>query len=358
MHPFRKMKYLHVNRDENKNKVMLVLYLVNFLFIFVDLVYLRFYIVTKSVMLYVNIFWLLVNINSFRLLEKEKTDVFTKIMFIEPYIYMVLAVLLLGWSYGFQLYIYGMVCCFFLPFYLPDTKARKRNSQIWVASIFILTYYILHYVKMKYNLNNVVGGSEGYISFIYGLNSLISIFGILVFSVLSSRIALESKRRLSRRADYDELTGIYNRYSLNTIINSHINVKELNTFNVALLDIDFFKKVNDTYGHNAGDEVLKIVAKKLNDIQDSDIDVGRWGGEEFLIVSKDGVSYNEFKKILESVRKYFEKNTFDISKNKISITVSIGLTMYKSGDDIKSLVKKADDNLYVAKSSGRNKIIG
>ena len=358
MHLFKRIIELHKHRDIISNKVLLALYVVDFLFIFIDLVYLGLYFKVQPLMAYLSLFWLVVNFNAFFTLEKENTLLFSRIMFLEMYTYFVLAVLLMGWDYGFQQYFFAIVCSFFLPFYLPEGKVRNSTYQRIVGIIFVSTFFILQGIVRHYNLWSVVETNMLIKHLTYSFNSLVSMFGIVLFSVFSSRIALESKRRLSRRADFDELTGIYNRYSLNTIINSHINVKKLETFNVALLDIDFFKKVNDTYGHNVGDEVLKIVAKKLDEIKQDDIDVGRWGGEEFLIVSKNAVSYDQFKKVLETVRKYFEKNSFDINNNKISITVSIGLTMYKSGDDIKSLVKKADNNLYVAKSSGRNKIIG
>ena len=358
MNVFNTVKKLHEHRDEINSKILLVLYVVNFLFIFIDIIYLGLYFKVQPIMAYLSLFWLIVNFNSFLTLQKRDTVLFTRIMFLEIYIYMVTAVLLMGWEFGYQQYIFGTVCSFFLPFYLPEGKSRTRHYQIFIGTSFIATYYILQGLAMHYNLLCLVEVSESLKHLVYGLNSLISMFGIVLFSVFSSRIALESKRKLSRRADFDELTGIYNRYSLNTIINKYINDKKNNAFNLAILDIDFFKKVNDTYGHNMGDEVLKKVASKLKEIENDSIDVGRWGGEEFLIVSNSNISYDEFKKNLETVRKCFDKHSLEISNNDISITVSIGLTMYKKGDDIKSLVKKADDNLYVAKSSGRNKIIG
>ena len=352
------IKDLHEHGKNNENNVLLVLYVVNLLFIFVDLVYLGFFFNVKSFMWIVSIFWFIINVNSFYTLKKRKIALFIKIMFIEIYAYFVSAVLLTGWDYGFQVYIYAIICSFFLPFYLPDKKERNKKYQIFMGVFFISTYFVLQGIVIHFDLWDVVKTSDVFKQIVYGLNSLISMFGIVLFSVFSSRIALESNRKLSRRADFDELTQIYNRYSLNTIINNYINIKSLNMFNLAILDIDFFKRVNDTYGHNVGDEVLKYVANILKRIDSIDIDVGRWGGEEFLIISKNSLTYNEFKNQLEDVRKYIEKHPYEYGEISIFLTVSIGLTMYKKGDDIKTLVKKADDNLYIAKSSGRNKIIG
>ena len=123
-----------------------------------------------------------------------------------------------------------------------------------------------------------------------------------------------------------------------------------------MLDIDFFKKINDTYGHNAGDYVLKTLAKKFIKFSKYGMLVGRWGGEEFLFMSSS-MQKDEFKECLERLRKEIENTSFKFNGKKLKVTVSIGIGKYKSGMTPTSLVRAADDNLYKAKQSGGNIVV-
>lgn len=124
------------------------------------------------------------------------------------------------------------------------------------------------------------------------------------------------------------------------------------------LDIDFFKKVNDTYGHLIGDEVLKHVAKTMiSAVRDTDI-VTRYGGEEFIILAPSTTLENAVK-IAEKIRSEIEKNPYEMEDQLIQITVSIGVSEFIVYDNIltiEALIDKADQALYVAKDSGRNQL--
>ena len=127
-----------------------------------------------------------------------------------------------------------------------------------------------------------------------------------------------------------------------------------------MLDIDYFKKVNDTYGHEAGDEVLVTLANILNDKQkeNNDFHVCRWGGEEILLlyegqdINNDAIIH-EFEKLRQLVQ-----NTVVSYKNtEIKITVTIGLAFYNNGITVQQLISTADDNLYAGKKAGRNRVV-
>ncbi|MGK0464933.1 MAG: two-component system cell cycle response regulator [Clostridium sp.] len=158
----------------------------------------------------------------------------------------------------------------------------------------------------------------------------------------------------------DELTGIYNRRYINERL--MIDVNDSNTQNkplcVIMADLDFFKDVNDNYGHVVGDWVLKDFAKIMSTAIRSSSDwVGRYGGEEFLIVlgNTDG---NEAFNVIEKLRKRVEENIFMYDDIKIKITSSFGAyTIQNVYISIDELIGKADKNLYIAKNSGRNKTI-
>lgn len=121
---------------------------------------------------------------------------------------------------------------------------------------------------------------------------------------------------------------------------------------IILLDIDDFKKVNDTYGHLFGDEVLKKFAQILmGNIRQTD-KLGRWGGEEFLIVCPN-INEENLKKLAEELRKNIEQDNF---LRERSITASFGLSLFDGVKDIEEVIGEADTNLYRAKNSGKNRV--
>jgi diguanylate cyclase (GGDEF)-like protein len=159
----------------------------------------------------------------------------------------------------------------------------------------------------------------------------------------------------------DELTKIYNRRYFNDRVQREFARAERYTHKISfiMIDIDHFKKFNDTYGHHIGDEVLKWVAGSLSlGIRECDI-LARYGGEEFIIIlpetDKNGAAF-----VAEKVRKYIADNSVAFGKTlnlEISITISLGVASYPSnGKNVADLLEKADQHLYVAKSNGRNQV--
>lgn len=120
-----------------------------------------------------------------------------------------------------------------------------------------------------------------------------------------------------------------------------------------ILDIDYFKSVNDTFGHQVGDSVLIEMSNILQEnLRNTDL-LGRWGGEEFLIICPH-TDINGTKELAEHLRLKIEKYDFKVIGHKTS---SFGVTSFKAGDTIESLLKRADDNLYKAKENGRNQVV-
>jgi diguanylate cyclase (GGDEF)-like protein len=161
----------------------------------------------------------------------------------------------------------------------------------------------------------------------------------------------ETKSKLENMYTMDFLTQIYNRNILNYYIerDSQKLVTSLGSkINILIVDIDFFKVINDTYGHEAGDIVLKEVVLVLkNSIRKEDI-LLRWGGEEFVIVMPNSSSMDS-KSVAERIRSNVESYESKVKP----VTVSIGISEYK--DDFPSSLDNADHALYNSKHSGRNK---
>lgn len=159
---------------------------------------------------------------------------------------------------------------------------------------------------------------------------------------------------LETQASTDALTGIYNRIKLNKSLAIEIaRAKRYNSLlSLIIFDIDHFKNVNDTYGHSAGDDVLKRLTKLVkSNIRETDI-FARWGGEEFVILAP-GLSTVESVKLADKLRHKIEE--FDFEKPP-KVTSSFGIASYKDGDVSTILINRADEALYRAKENGRNQV--
>lgn len=175
--------------------------------------------------------------------------------------------------------------------------------------------------------------------------------GEIAFSIQSMHLSLRTM------VDHDALTGLYNRRCANRKLEQTLakSVKTDSPLCLALGDIDFFKKVNDTYGHACGDLVLKQVACTMKEHIRKQGFVSRWGGEEFLIVLEDS-DLTASKQILEDLRIAVSKLEIPYEEQIIKVTMTIGLTENdNSGPD--NLLRIADNMLYQGKSAGRNRVI-
>jgi len=155
----------------------------------------------------------------------------------------------------------------------------------------------------------------------------------------------------------DELTGLYNRRHVLELLDHEKNRSSRGggIFCLAILDIDHFKNVNDTYGHQAGDAVLQAVATTMKTTMRNTEYCARYGGEEFLIVLTQ-TNINGALIGAERVRTNIEKIPFPDIGSDFKITVSIGLSEYKMRENIDDVIARADEALYRAKNGGRNRV--
>ena len=166
----------------------------------------------------------------------------------------------------------------------------------------------------------------------------------------------ETLQRYEELASHDPLTSIYNHGRIETEISNSIEVFNTKGIPVSfmMMDIDYFKKVNDKFGHSVGDIILKQFVKVINEIiAPNGIIVGRWGGEEFVCVCYN-MSIREANKIADELREKIADHKFN---NDIKLTCSIGLTEVHAGDTAQIIFDRVDQAMYKAKTGGRNKII-
>ena len=162
--------------------------------------------------------------------------------------------------------------------------------------------------------------------------------------------------KLVKEANTDQLTGLHNRRRALEMLDEIKNASYLGAVTVVMGDIDFFKKVNDTYGHDVGDVVLKSIADSMRLICGSKSFLTRWGGEEFLLIfiGKNG---DEALTDVEALRRHIMDNPIVVNGTSISITMTFGLAEYDFGGDVNKAIKEADDKLYMGKESGRNRVV-
>jgi diguanylate cyclase (GGDEF)-like protein len=164
----------------------------------------------------------------------------------------------------------------------------------------------------------------------------------------------QMQQKIKRLSEEDYLTKLYNRRKIHEIIETEIkrSRRYSSDFAVLLLDIDNFKNINDTYGHNAGDKVLVEFSSIIkHTIRESDI-ASRWGGEEFLVICPETTADGAIS-LAEKIRHNIENRTFEKAGN---ITASIGVAGVQHDDNVKSLISRADQALYSSKHAGKNRV--
>ena len=163
--------------------------------------------------------------------------------------------------------------------------------------------------------------------------------------------------QLKKEANTDPLTGLFNRRKADEYLKQVIKADDISAVTIAIGDIDFFKRVNDTYGHDIGDEVLKFIADKMRETSRHDTFLARWGGEEFLIVLPDcngDDAYVAIERMRNSIQNSDIKINDDITIN-VTMTFGVAELSFRHGVDYS--VKEADEKLYMGKQDGRNMVV-
>lgn len=240
-------------------------------------------------------------------------------------------------------------------FYCIFVQLKIKKQWMWISSVGITQ--IVTSVAFSIIIDDPKLKSQVILSFCVGL-AIVSF--LLYFYVVYMEALTEAYRLLKQEAHRDFLTGLNNVRQFDVMFNHVINNVKISEKRVSLLyiDIDFFKKVNDTYGHKEGDVVLKRLGEILTKMcRNIDI-VSRNGGEEFSVILIDCAAEMAVE-IAERIRKNVENNPIQLSdKTKVNITVSVGIASYPDPiNDLEVLREKADEALYEAKRKGRNKVV-
>ncbi len=182
--------------------------------------------------------------------------------------------------------------------------------------------------------------------------------GVEIFTDISNYKSIELRaKELEEMALLDNLTRLANRHGIEKgLVGCFEEGKRFGmSFGILFMDIDYFKKVNDTYGHDVGDRVLKYVAETLvKSARPFDL-IGRWGGEEFIAIIRN-VSGESIEEIGNRMRRLVEESYLMLSQTKLQVTLSLGATYMRADDTVDTLIKRADRLLYQSKENGRNRM--
>lgn len=180
------------------------------------------------------------------------------------------------------------------------------------------------------------------------INILIIVIALIILYLFKQRSVNIHNEQLEFLSNTDDLTGLKNRRKIDKILNKIKNKK----FSLILMDIDYFKLINDDFGHLIGDEVLKDISNILKyNVNQNDV-IGRWGGEEFLIICKN-TSISEAGNLSYRLKNLIENHDFKVRK----ITASFGISEAKNNLELKDILASADKALYKAKENGRNQVV-
>lgn len=303
-----------------------------------------------------NIFSIIFYFCGFVLIGRKQLALYINLTGFEVIAHMIFAVICLGIGYGFEMCLICIVAVFFYAEYF-SLKMNNGKSKVSGSLLSLLSF--TSYLGLTFAMSGRAP--------IYVINERVRLFMCVAMSVITfmvlilslklmTMLFIKSEKRLSRQAEYDALTGLPNRHYILKRLNELLEKNEASSCWLAMIDIDNFKNINDTYGHNFGDKALKAIAEILS-AQEHDVTVCRWGGEEFLIIGGlTEASRPPFDRI-DKIRQQVEAFELMYGEKRVPLTVTIGAAAYSNETNIEDWVSIADKRLYVGKYNGKNRVV-
>jgi diguanylate cyclase (GGDEF)-like protein len=262
----------------------------------------------------------------------------------------------LGWNIGVQHFLMLQLILFFFSRYRH--YAEKVFFAVSMCVIRLILFYLYHAGTPLWQLTSK---AENMLQI---LNTVTIFWCISVVAFVFSRDSqmLEGKlidynNQLEKMANTDTLTGLYNRRKAIEYMESMVKGSGGGDgFSLCICDIDFFKKVNDSYGHDFGDEVLKKVSEIFKEATRNGGFAARWGGEEFLLLFPGCNGDNAYIR-LEEVRRIIENTRVKKGELQVGVTMTFGLAEYDFTGGLEATIKEADQKLYMGKENGRNRVV-
>ncbi len=271
--------------------------------------------------------------------------------------WVILFVILFGGNCGIQHFLLALLVLLLLV-----SHADTRHKVLMALGMCAVSLCLYWYTQMSPPVREpgraalIVRQTLSTVGVFFAISAIILLFG--QDSLLREKKLVAYNEKLRETSSRDPLTKLYNRRAMLEYLGRQAEKVERygSWFDVAIGDIDFFKKVNDTYGHEAGDAVLVRVAGLLSEYMSDKGEVCRWGGEEFLLVFTD-INGEEALVRLEELRTMIGQQEIAYKEKKIRITMTFGLDEYDNKKPIDDTIRSADQKLYIGKKSGRNRVV-
>lgn len=259
-----------------------------------------------------------------------------------------LGILLIGWDSGFHYY---------LLMFIPALAVTMTMRYAVVTLVLLWLYYVgLYVISLYYPPLQPIAPQALIGVNIFNLSIVFAMFSYLGFFYV--RTVSSASRELTRLASTDSLTLLHNRRHLTELTEAEITRSERydKPLSVLLIDIDHFKLINDLFGHLKGDQVLQHLAKLIRlELRQHDL-IGRWGGEEFLIVLPE-TDIDTAEQVAERIREAISGfNWSDNLKKDMTVTLSVGVSQLAPNETLNRIINRADKALYISKSCGRNRV--
>ncbi len=282
--------------------------------------------------------------------------------FLEIIFQMILTTVVIGWDAGFYTYVIAIIpLYFYISMFVMKNEDRIFYPMIW-SILTVISILVSYFVGQAFTPIESMSMVQMSIAFVFNLFlSCQLIIWMSHFFVLGYKKSLDTlanqNATLDVEASIDPMTKLFNRRTMETALDGALEEAKKTgaIFSLVMSDIDFFKKINDTYGHDCGDVALVAVAEILKAcVRDGDT-VCRWGGEEFLILVHGNRSVATT--VAERIRSRIENNVVEYEGNQIRFTMTLGVSTYSPGYSLEKLLTQADENLYYGKEHGRNQVV-
>jgi len=339
----------NINEKARYKTISKTCYTANIIYLLLHVIYLVLFLIAQLyVMVYVTTAIVGVYALFFLLIKYKKYYPYALCCGNEFFAFIIFSSLMLGFSTGFHLYLIGFcVVSFFTSYFKKNDNIKP--SLIWVGLslvIYLTIFFICEFVPPYYAIDKWLEIS------LFTIHAIIAFGLVAAFLTVFIKYAYSLEHKIINESRTDELTQISNRYGLYDYFDKE---KDKEDKVLALFDIDDFKNINDTYGHVAGDIVLKRIAQIALQVLD-DAFVCRYGGEEFVIVLSDS-KQNPFFDYLEAFRKTVAKEVFEFGGKNFSVTITIGAAKYVENIKLVKWVELADEKMYNGKNTGKNKTV-
>ena len=295
------------------------------------------------------------------LFTADRPGLFWIITYSEVTVYTIATVLTLGWDFGFQNYLLGIIpCTYYCSYMMRKMKNRFTINPLYYSIASGVIFLLLRQWWIRYSYRYASIDPLGVSVVLDSINCVIAIGSLLLFFTLYYDMTFDREKELSTDAETDLLTGLSNRRTMLLAMDKaeRMAIKKGQLMAASIIDIDNFKHVNDNYGHDVGDIVLKTLAKEIKEIEQTYLTACRWGGEEFVFLCVGGRAYEDLLEQMTALMHKMAAMKIEYAPGRsLSVTITCGIALAVPGEGSTALVKRADEYLYYGKTHGKNQVV-